>query len=973
MKLTKIQMVFLKWETDPIVKRRFGGFWLTLLFQVVLFVAAELLRPKPEFENAKPAGLGDFSFPTATEGRVIPLLWGTVRVDGPNAIWYGDLRQDAIVEKVKTGMFSSEEVVQGYEYRLGLQFAIARGPVDKIIGLWIGDDKVWTGDVAHGATFTVDDPELFGGKDRGNGGFTGTFEFFSGTTTQTASSYLSTYKQQGGDTPANRGTCYLAPYTEPFYVGNATTLKPWKFELQRIPNQLGAVGGVEVVNLLDANPACVAYEVMTNTEWGLGYAAADIDLTSFRAAAVTLEDEGNGFSMLLTTAKEASGIVRLLEEQMDGLIRFNQKSSTWEIKLARADYTPGTLTVVNEDNLVELVNFGRGSWEGTSNMVRVKFIDRTDEYKSTYAMAQDTANVRIQGVDLSVTKNYPGVMDRTNANFLAWRDLRTLSYPLAKASLVVDRTFWDKLPGDVIEFTHTYLGITLLPMRITSMDMGELENNRIRLELVQDVFYTATPSFSDPTSTNWVKPTETLVGYTSQRAFEAPRAIVRRDPATSGALLSTVMAAARLGGSEISFDIRERHSAGATAGVYATVGSVTQFVKVGQLSGALAIGSAYPLGALTLSSTPDTQAAILASFGIPSGTEELGTTLMNLVLVDEEFMLVETAAANASNVNLSNVYRGVLDSVQANHADAADVYILMAGAGTTDALPETDNVDIKLIPVAFDSELNEASATTISFAMDKRVRRPYPPSLLSLNGVAWDITSVSLESEGTVAEDYGVACVIRRRDYRAADGGNELLGLATDAETLDATYPTAQATDHDLEVRHDPTGTNELVLNATISGTTYTLLRIDILQALDGAVPTGDIEFSWAGSHTDGGETLTSRQSLVLASDIVSTLEGQFEFGLLSLNETSATYTATVTGSYSFTLSTAFSVGLVQYRINGGGWLTLLTAGATSNSFAANSTDTIEVRHTSSDSGILKQLDMNAPGAGQDGFAVLEN
>tara|TARA_R110002153_G_scaffold104852_1_gene242990 strand:- start:3540 stop:6452 length:2913 start_codon:yes stop_codon:yes gene_type:complete len=970
MKLTKFQKAKLRWEKDS---NRKAGFWMTLLFQVVLFVAAELLRPKPEFEDAKPAGLGDFSIPTATEGRVVPLLWGTVRVDGPNAIWYGDLRQDAIVEKVSTGMFSSEQVVQGYEYRLGLQFAISRGPVDKIIGLWIGDDKVWTGEATHGQTFTVDDPELFGGKDRGNGGFTGTFEFFSGTPTQTASTYLSQYMQQGGDTPANTGTCYLAPYQEPFYVGNATSLKPWKFELQRIPNQLGVVGGIELVNLLDANLACVAYEIMTDTEWGLGYAAADVDTDNFKAAAATLETEGNGFSMLLTTAKEASGLMRLIEEQMDGVIRFNQQSSKWEIKLARADYTPGTLTEVNEDNLVELVNFGRGSWEGTSNHVRVKFNDRTDEYKSTYAMAQDTANVRIQGVDLSVTKNFPGVMNRTTANSLAWRDLRTLSYPLAKASLVVDRTFWDKLPGDVIEFTHTYLGLTKLPMRITSMDMGELENNRIRMEVVQDVFYTATPSFSDPTSTNWTSPTETLVQFSSQRAFEAPRAIVRRDPATSGALLSTVMATARLAGSEISFDIRERHSAGATAGVYTTVGSVTKFVKVGQLSGALALGSAYPLGTLTISSTPDTQAAILGSFGIPSGTEELGTTLMNLVLVDEEFMLVETAVANAANVNLSSVYRGVLDSVQADHADAADVYILMAGAGTTDPLPETDNVDIKLIPVAFSSELAEASATTISFAMDKRVRRPYPPSYLTLNGAGWDTTNVSLEGTGTVAEDLGVACVIRRRDYRVADGGNELLGLATDAETLNASYPAAQATDHDLEVRHDPTGTNDLVLNATITGTTYTLLRIEILQALNGAVPTGELELSWAGSHTDGGETLTSRQSLVISSSIATTLAGQFEFGLLSLNETSAQYTATVTGSYSFTLSTAFSVGLVQYRINGGGWLTLLTAGATSNSFAANSADTIEVRHTSSDSGILKQLDMNAPGAGQDGFAILEN
>lgn len=973
MKLTRFQQAQLRWERDPAAGRR-SGFWITLLIQIALFVAVELLRPKPEIENAKPSGLGDFRFPTATEGRVVPIFWGTVRMDGPNVVWYGDLRQEAITEKVKTGLFSSQQVTTGFKYYFGIQFGLSLGEVDELRGLWIGDDRVFTGSVTPGNTFTINNPELFGGEEHGSGGFVGTFRFYGGDNTQTASSYLSTFQQQGGDTPAYRGICYVANASARAYVGNSTSIKPWKFEVRRIPNGLGLGGGIELVNGADANPANVLYDIMTNKDWGLGYDPSDIDTANFAVAAATLATENSGMSYMVTSAIEASALVRTVEEQIDGLVRFNQSSKKWEIKLARADYTPGVQVEINEDNMVELVNYSRGAWEGTANQVRVQFTDRNDDYKTTYALAQDTANVRIQDVNVSVTKNYPGVMDRGVANNLAWRDLRSLSYPLAKASVVVDRTFWDFLPGDVVEFTHAFLGLNRLPMRIIKIGFGELENNRIRLDLVQDVFYTASPSFSDPTATGWEDPEETLAAFpvAQQEAFEAPRAIVRRDPVTGGILINTLMAAARQSGTAISFDIRERHAAGTPTGVYAVTGNVVSFLKIGQLNAALSTKSAYPLSTLLVSSTPDNQADIIDAFAAITGPEEMGTLLMNLVLVDDEFMLVTSAIASGGNVSLVDVYRGVLDSVQADHSSAADVFILQAGANTSeDSLPETDNVDIKLIPIGFTTELAEASANTIQLTMDKRIRRPYPPALLTLNTVDWDTTAVNMEGNGSAAEDYNIATAISRRDYRTADGLDEIAALQEDAGTTFGDFPAANSTDHDIEVRHDPTGSNDLVLTASFSGTTYALNRIDVLDGLAGAVPTGDLQINLVASHTDGGETLTSRQTLVHAFAVTTALTGQFEFGQLAQNVTSALYTATVAGTYAFTQSSVFTVGLVQYRLNGGAWTTLIPNGSTTGNIAGVvGTDTIEVRHTSSDASILKQLDLNAPGAGQNGFAI---
>lgn len=68
------------------------------MFNFVIWIGTTilsyLLQPKPE--NAKPAALGDFNVPTADPNRSIPVVFGTVWVEDPNVVWYGDLLADPI-------------------------------------------------------------------------------------------------------------------------------------------------------------------------------------------------------------------------------------------------------------------------------------------------------------------------------------------------------------------------------------------------------------------------------------------------------------------------------------------------------------------------------------------------------------------------------------------------------------------------------------------------------------------------------------------------------------------------------------------------------------------------------------------------------------------------------------------------------------------------------------------------------------
>lgn len=70
--------------------------WFIAVF-VVALVVAFAYAPKPQ--SQPPAGLGDVKVPTAEEGREIPVLFGTRYIEGPNVVWYGDLKTVAIRKK----------------------------------------------------------------------------------------------------------------------------------------------------------------------------------------------------------------------------------------------------------------------------------------------------------------------------------------------------------------------------------------------------------------------------------------------------------------------------------------------------------------------------------------------------------------------------------------------------------------------------------------------------------------------------------------------------------------------------------------------------------------------------------------------------------------------------------------------------------------------------------------------------------
>ena len=70
------------------------NFIVQLVIAIVVSFISAALAPKPP--GRKPAALTDFDVPTAEEGRPIPVVLGSVTVQGGNVIWYGDLKYEAV-------------------------------------------------------------------------------------------------------------------------------------------------------------------------------------------------------------------------------------------------------------------------------------------------------------------------------------------------------------------------------------------------------------------------------------------------------------------------------------------------------------------------------------------------------------------------------------------------------------------------------------------------------------------------------------------------------------------------------------------------------------------------------------------------------------------------------------------------------------------------------------------------------------
>lgn len=451
--------------------------WPQIIQFVVTLIISIALAPKPR--APKSADIEDFDFPTAEEGRPIPVVFGDVEITGSNVLWYGGLR---IVPIKKRSGFKKATV--GYKYFIGFHLGCCHGPVDAVTAVTIDKKLVFSGNITANGSGSINQPDLFGGNDRG-GGVIGEFDIAMGGSTQTANAYLT--GAIGEPIPGYRGI--LSFVWKGGYIGNSEQVRPYGVRVTRILSGWQGSVWYAAAATVDGgmNPAHVLYQVLTDTEWGLGVPTNLINDTNFRDAADTFVTEGFGLHLIWTQSSKIEQFLELVLEHIGGALSLRLDTGLYELSLFRGNYDPDDLDEFDQSSVMELRRFEKQGWGQTVNEVTVIYTDPVSR-EPTSISAQDLANIDSQGDRVPAIVERPGIRNHDVAQAVLARELASRTTPLTKITFTINRRAWAVPFGGLFKFTWPERQCDGRVFRVLKISKGTLQDNAITIEALEDIY-----------------------------------------------------------------------------------------------------------------------------------------------------------------------------------------------------------------------------------------------------------------------------------------------------------------------------------------------------------------------------------------------------------------------------------------------------------------------------------------------------
>lgn len=473
--------------------------WAYIIVLAVVLILGIALAPKPPAPKA--AEISDFDFPTAEEGRPIPVLFGEIDITGANVLWYGDLEVKPI--KKRSG-FSKSTV--GYKYHIGIHMGLCHAPVDMVKRIAVGDKQVWSGSATNNATANINLPDLFGGEKR-EGGIVGNVNLCFGADSQTANTYLSTKLAgvfPGIPIPAFRGI--LGAVVNKTYIGTSAYAKPWSFRVLRIKkgwynddvwyeakaqiDQASGAGGDHVndpILLGLMNPIHIVYQTLTDPRWGMGVDPELVDDVSFMACADRLMSEGFGLALLWNQSNSIESFLQIILDHIAGGLTLNNSTGKYEMILVRGDYDIEDLESYDESDILQIVDYQRQGWGETVNEISIVYRSPQTR-KDTTVTQQDMANVEAQGARVPAIINMQGIARHGTAREVCARELVSRVTPLSKVTFEVNRRAWATRYGGLFRLYWSARDIEGTVYRLLKISKGTLQKGMIRIEALEDIY-----------------------------------------------------------------------------------------------------------------------------------------------------------------------------------------------------------------------------------------------------------------------------------------------------------------------------------------------------------------------------------------------------------------------------------------------------------------------------------------------------
>ena len=411
-------------------------------------IAFAFLQKPPKQDGMQPQSLDSFGMTQASEGTVVPLLYGLNRLPG-NLLYYGNLQTFEIYQKVKGGKGGisggSSEQLQGYEYRLDVWQSIGlTSPGNSYIDLIATyiDDELATPEAAN-AIFN-----------NGN------------------SSFFPSFVPKGGKLP---NVCHIG-YEALFLGENRTNLPVIHFVTKTylatgLPNENVSFGN---------NPAAVIYDLLIISK---NATSADIDFASFQAAAIYYHSVNYACSMKITQIGDVYEVVNSILSIFPGVVYVNS-----EDKLVLRAFDPNSSAnwTMSRNNLdYKDFKMQRQTYSQVNNDFSAKYIDMDLDYSERHVGASNDASIELVGERKPANFDFSYIRDSVNASRRIDELMKNESYPKAIVNFSANLKFKDAQPGDIIDFTNEKLGIYNLYLRINQVSRPGIASNEVKFKCTQ--------------------------------------------------------------------------------------------------------------------------------------------------------------------------------------------------------------------------------------------------------------------------------------------------------------------------------------------------------------------------------------------------------------------------------------------------------------------------------------------------------
>lgn len=474
--------------------------------------------------------------------------------------------------------------------------------------------------------------------------------------------------------------------------------------------------GLQMIGQADMNPAHIIRECLTDPDWGMGYAEADVDDDAFEYAADLLYDENMGISILWDRQTPIEDFINEIVKHISASLYVDRATGKFVLKLIRDDYDKDDLLVLDESHIQKVEGATRPTAGELVNSVTAVYWNASTGENGSVTV-QDQALIQMQGAVVNTTLQYPGFTNSVITSKAALRALVSLSTPLLSCTVYADRTAASLNIGDVFRMQWPDLEVNDVVMRVTGLALGDGRSNVVKLTVVEDVFSfpeVATVVVGGPPGTDPSDPSAPARAAEVRAAMEMPyyEAVQQQGQATVDSTLSAgpdagyVMAACARPGAELTAVMQTDPGTGfEDANVFDFCPGATLSAPVAQADTTLHVVD-----------------------GVDLDLVELGT----YAAVGPELVRIDAIDEGAGTVTVG---RGVLDTVPVAHAAGEYVVFLdQDNAADPTEYASGEQVDVRLLPSSGSGRVPEGDAYVDTVELAGRAFRPYPPGKVQVNG-----------------------------------------------------------------------------------------------------------------------------------------------------------------------------------------------------------------------------------------------